>query len=199
MVAVAITTMYVRNARNREEVWLLDHIEDMGLDAAAFRSRDYVIAIDEQSNEKVGFGRVRIHRGDERVCELTGIGVLERWRGQGVGAHVIERLLDRAGDEGFDTVYSLTDEARYLERFGFERRDREDLPAKLDARLDEKHEASVPDAVPLSVSIEEFAMPERLRERFKNASAAGEDDENEETPEDFGIDTENATYKYDTG
>ena len=42
-------------------------------------------------------------------------------------------------------------------------------------------------------------MPERLRERFKNASAAGEDDEIEETPEDFGIDTENATYKYDTG
>ena len=199
MVAAAIASMYVRNARNREEVWLLDHIEDMGLDDAAFRSRDYVIAIDETSNEKVGFGRVRIHRGGERVCELTGIGVLEDWRGQGVGAHVVERLLDKASDEGFETVYSLTDEAQYLERFGFERRDREDLPAKLDARLDEKREGSVPDAVPLSVSIEEFAMPERLRERFKNASAAGEDDENEETPEDFGIDTENATYKYDTG
>lgn len=69
--------MYVRNARNREEVWLLDHIEAMALDAAAFRSRDYVIAIDESGNEKVGFGRIRIHRADERVCELTGIGVLE--------------------------------------------------------------------------------------------------------------------------
>jgi N-acetylglutamate synthase-like GNAT family acetyltransferase len=198
MVAAAIVAMYVRNARNREEVWLLDHIEAMGLDDAAFRSRDYVIAIDETSNEKVGFGRIRIHRGDERVCELTGIGVLESWRGQGVGAHVIERLLDRVTDEGFETVYSLTDESQYLQQFGFERLDRESLPAKLDDRLDEKREGSVPEAVALSVPVEEFSMPERLRERFKHASAAGEDDEIEETLEDFGIDSENATYKYDT-
>jgi N-acetylglutamate synthase-like GNAT family acetyltransferase len=191
--------MYVRNARNREEVWLLDHIEAMGLDDAAFRSRDYVVAIDETSNEKVGFGRIRIHRGDERVCELTGIGVLGDWRGQGVGAHVVERLLDRASDEGFETVYSLTDQSQYLEQFGFEQLDREDLPAKLDDRLDEKREASVPEAVSLSVTVDEFAMPERLRERFKHASATDEDEAIEETPEDFGIDTESATYKYDTG
>jgi N-acetylglutamate synthase-like GNAT family acetyltransferase len=200
MAATAIAAMYVRNARNREEVWLLDHIEAMGLDDAAFRSRDYVVAIDEQSNEKVGFGRIRIHRADERVCELTGIGVLEGWRGQGVGAHVIERLLDRASDEGFETVYSLTDESRYLQEFGFERLDRENLPAKLDERLDEKHEGSVPEAVALKLAVGEFSMPERLRERFKNASAADEDEsEIEESPEDFGIDSENATYKYDTG
>jgi N-acetylglutamate synthase-like GNAT family acetyltransferase len=192
--------MYVRNARNREEVWLLDHIEAMGLDDAAFRSRDYVIAIDETSNEKVGFGRIRIHRADERVCELTGIGVLENWRGQGVGAHVVERLLDKASDEGFETVYSLTDQPQYLKEFGFERLDREDLPAKLDDRLDEKREGSVPEAVALSVTVEAFAMPERLRERFKHASAADVDESDiDETPEDFGIDTESTTYKYDTG
>ena len=32
--------MYVRDAKNREEVWLLDRIEEMGLDETAFRSRD---------------------------------------------------------------------------------------------------------------------------------------------------------------
>jgi hypothetical protein len=124
--------------------------------------------------------------------------VLEDWRGQGVGAHVIERLLDRASDEGFERVYSLTDESQYLQQFGFERLDREDLPAKLDERLAEKREGTVPEAVALSVSVEGFSMPEQLRERFKHASAADEG-EIEETPEDFGIDTENATYKYDTG
>ena len=192
--------MYVRNARNREEVWLLDHIEAMSLDDAAFRSRDYVIAIDESGNEKVGFGRIRIHRADERVCELTGIGVLESWRGQGVGAHVVERLVDRASDEGFETVYSLTDQPRYLERFGFDRLDREELPAKIETRLDEKRDGSVPDAVALALATDEFSMPETLRERFKHASPMEEGDgEPEETPEDFGIDSENATYKYDTG
>lgn len=86
--------MYVRDAKNREEVWLLDNIEAMDLDETAFRSRDYVVAIDETSNEKAGFGRVRIHKPEDApdICELTSIGVVKEWRGQGVGAHVIERL-----------------------------------------------------------------------------------------------------------
>jgi N-acetylglutamate synthase-like GNAT family acetyltransferase len=192
--------MYVRNARNREEVWLLDHIEAMGLDAAAFRSRDYVIAIDEQTNEKAGFGRIRIHRADERVCELTGIGVLEDWRGQGVGAHVVERLFNRAGDEGFERIFALTDQPQYLTQFGFEPTETDALPEKLEERLAVKREESVPEAVPLEIAIEEFSMPARLRERFKDAAAEREDEpEIEETSEDFGIDTENTTYKYDTG
>lgn len=192
--------MYVRNARNREEVWLLDHIEEMGLDDAAFRSRDYVIAIDEESNQKAGFGRIRVHRTQERVCELTGIGVLEGWRGQGVGAHVVERLLDRASDEGFETVFSLTDQPEYLTQFGFERIEPDDLPTKLEERLEAKRERNAPEAVPLELTIEEFSMPSRLRERFKHAAEEREDEpEIEETPEDFGIDSENATYKYDTG
>ncbi|MDR9381976.1 MAG: GNAT family N-acetyltransferase, partial [Natronomonas sp.] len=89
--------MYVRDARNRDEAWLLEHIEAMGLDETAFRSRDYVIAVDEASNTRAGFGRIRVHKvGDEEICELTSIGVLDGWEGQGVGAHVIERLIDGA-------------------------------------------------------------------------------------------------------
>jgi N-acetylglutamate synthase-like GNAT family acetyltransferase len=193
--------MYVRDAKNREEVWLLDHIEEMGLDESAFRSRDYVIAIDEADNEKAGFGRIRIHKtDDEEICELTSIGVIEQWRGQGVGAHVIERLVEYAGDEGFDVVYSLTNEADYLQQFGFERIEVAQLPEKLRDRLTTKQETIQPDAVPVGLAIEEFQLPQRLRDAFKQA--APEDDtatEPEEGPEDFGIDPEEATYKYDTG
>src|SRR6056297_2757188 len=113
--------MYVRDAKNREEVWLLDHIEAMGLDDAAFRSRDYVVALDEETNEKAGFGRLRVHKTDEGdYCELTGIGVLDAWRGQGVGAHVIERLVEKSGDEEFEHVFCFTPTATYLDQFGFE-------------------------------------------------------------------------------
>lgn len=194
--------MYVRDAKNREEVWLLDHIEEMNLDETAFRSRDYVIAIDEQSGTKAGFGRIRIHkRDDEDVCELTSIGVLDGWRGQGVGAHVIERLVEQARDQGFDEVYSLTDEPSYLAQFGFDGIDTEVLPDQLQRRLDVKRENIAPDAVPVVLQTTEFEMPARLRERFKYA-AENEDDEDEdsaESPEDFGIDPNSATYKYDTG
>ncbi|MFC7239188.1 GNAT family N-acetyltransferase [Saliphagus sp. GCM10025317] len=193
--------MYVRDAKNREEVWLLDHIEAMGLDDTAFRSRDYVVAIDEESGEKAGFGRIRIHKPDDAddVCELTSIGVLEEWRGQGVGAHVVERLVEYAGDEGFETVYTLTGEGAYLAQFGFNRIEESALPAVLQERLADKREGVDPDAVPFAIDVDGFEMPERLRDAFKEANEPERGDGEEETPEDFGIDPDTATYKYDTG
>ncbi|PSQ61192.1 MAG: GNAT family N-acetyltransferase [Halobacteriales archaeon SW_9_67_25] len=193
--------MYVRDARNRDEVWLLDHIEAMGLDETAFRSRDYVIAVDEEENERAGFGRIRIHRTDDgEVCELTSIGVLEEWRDQGVGAHVVERLVKTAGDEGFEEVYALTGAPEYLRQFGFERIEVSRLPDRLQTRLSTKQESLAPDAVPMCVDPTRFHVPTRLREAFKRARARDEEDqEPQEGPEDFGIDPEEATYKYDTG
>ena len=193
--------MYVRDAKNREEVWLLDQIEAMGLDDTAFRSRDYVLAIDEESGAKAGFGRIRIHRveaGDD-VCELTSIGVLEEWRGQGVGAHVIERLIEYADDEGFAQVFSLTSEAEYLAQFGFRRIEVSQLPDTLADRLEDKRERTDPDAIPLQIDVDRFRMPDRLRESFKHASEHDGGEDETEAAEDFGIDPETATYKYDTG
>jgi N-acetylglutamate synthase-like GNAT family acetyltransferase len=193
--------MYVRDAKNREEVWLLDHIEAMGLDDAAFRSRDYVVALDEETNEKAGFGRIRVHKTDEgEFCELTGIGVLEAWRGQGVGAHVIERLVEKAGDAGFETVYSFALEPTYLAQFGFEPVPTGDLPEPMAARLETKRESMADDIVPMRLRVSGFEMPARLREAFKMAApVASDENEPEERPEDFGIDPDSATYKYDTG
>ena len=197
--------MYVRDARNREEVWLLDHIEAMGLDDTAFRSRDYVIAIDETSNEKAGFGRIRIHKSDtdQDVCELTSIGVLEGWRNQGVGAHIIERLLEYANDQDFDRVYSLVPIPDYFAQFGFEPVDPTAIPAALQTRLTEKRDISADPVVPMTIEIDAFTMPDRLRERFKDARAIQEKEPptgtepHESAAEEFGIDPDEATYKYD--
>jgi N-acetylglutamate synthase-like GNAT family acetyltransferase len=200
--------MYVRDAKNREEVWLLDHIEAMGLDDAAFRSRDYVVALDEETNEKAGFGRIRVHKTDEGdYCELTGMGVLEAWRGQGVGAHVVERLVEKAGDAGFERVYSFALEPNYLTQFGFDPVPKGELPEPMRARLETKREAMADgdvehgstssrsetgDIVPMQLSVSEFVMPVA-------APVEAAESEPDERPEDFGIDPESATYKYDTG
>jgi N-acetylglutamate synthase-like GNAT family acetyltransferase len=195
--------MYVRDAKNRDEVWLLDRIEEMALDDVAFRSRDYVIAVDEETDVRAGFGRIRLHAtgGTEGICELTSIGVLDGWRGQGVGAHVVERLVDGARAEGFDRVYALTSTHEYLAQFGFEAVAPEELPEQLGDRLEEKRESLDPDAVPMVIETDAFEMPERLREGFKRATEDedGTESEPQESPEDFGIDPDEATYKYDTG
>jgi N-acetylglutamate synthase-like GNAT family acetyltransferase len=193
--------MYVRDAKKREEVWLLDHIEEMGLDETAFRSRDYVVAVDEESDEKAGFGRIRVHRADGApvACELTSIGVLEPWRGQGVGAHVVERLVEHGGDQDFDVVYALTDEPDYLAQFGFGAIDASDLPEVLRDRLSAKREGVAPEAIPMALPVDAFEMPGDLRERFKAARPREPEPEPDDSAEDFGIDPDSATYKYDTG
>jgi len=195
--------MYVRDAKNRDEAWLLDAIERLGLDDVAFRSRDYVIAVDQESGDRAGFGRLRLHRGDEgeeNRIELTGIGVLPEWRDRGVGAHVVERLVDTAAADGFETVYVLTDQPDYLTQFGFEAVATEDLPPALSDRLDEKREFLGGGVVGLRIPVDEFEMADRFREAFKKAEPAdAAADDVEESAEDFGIDPESATYKYDTG
>ncbi|MFP4591704.1 MAG: GNAT family N-acetyltransferase [Halobacteriales archaeon] len=198
--------MYVREAKNREEVWLLDHLEMLGLEDPAFRSRDYVVAIDEASNEKAGFGRIRIHPGEPEVCELTAIGVLPGWREQGVGAHVVERLVDHASDAGFDAVFVVTDQVEYFTQFGFDPTDASELPEPIRERLEARREADA-DAIGLRIDVAAFEMPERHRESFKMADERlepdvedeADDDELDELVEEFGIDPDEATYKYDTG
>ena len=200
--------MYVRDAKNRDEAWLLDAIEQLGLDDVAFRSRDYVIAVDEESNDRAGFGRLRLHRGDDaEQIELTGIGVVPEWRGCGVGAHVVERLVDTAAADGFETVYVLTDQPAYLTQFGFTKVDTDELPPALSDRLVEKREFLGGGVTGLELAVDEFEMPSRLREAFKHAGSDGaaggtestDETEPTETAEDFGIDPDTATYKYDTG
>lgn len=191
--------MYVRGAKKREEAWLHDGIERMGLDGAAFRPEEYVVALDEETGRKAGFGRLRLH---DAAPEITSVGVVEPWRGQGVGAHVVERLVGYAGDEGCESVHALAPEPDYLLQFGFEPVERSALPAVLAERLDAKREELEEggEVIAMRIPVEGFSMPERLRERFKEAAPATEVAEAETLPpEEFGIDPDSATYKYDTG
>ena len=189
--------MYVRDGKPRDETWLREGIEAMGLAAATVQPAEYVIAVDEDSDDRAGFGRLRVHPNEPAVGELTCVGVRNPWRGQGVGAHIIERLVTKGGDAGCKTVYMLTDEPGYPARFGFEQRAIETIPEPLVDRQSEKQAAADGDVVALAIDVDDFEMPPERREAFKTASPAG----NEPTveSEDFGIDAEGATYKYDTG
>ena len=189
--------MYVRGAKKHEEVWLLDRLDEFQFEDPSFRSRDYVFAVDERSRERAGFGRLRVHTSDPPVCEFTNVGVFDGWRDQGVGAHILERLVELARDQEFDTGYALTEEGEYLLQLGFERVRADDLPDPLPERLDAVHEYA-PDAVPFRLDFSKFEVPGRLRQRFSDADDE-ESTEPEETAEDFGIDPDSATYKYDTG
>jgi N-acetylglutamate synthase-like GNAT family acetyltransferase len=189
--------MYARDAKKHEEVWLLDRLDEFGFEDPAFRSRDYVLAVDEDTNERAGFARLRVHAGEPSVCEFTNIGVLDDWRNQGVGAHLLKYLVEDARSQGFDEAYSLTDEGEYLQQFGFERVPADELPDPLPERLEKTREERS-DAEPFHLAFPDFEIPDRLRARFSEEEAESET-EPPESAEDFGIDPDQASYKYDTG
>lgn len=188
--------MYLRDGKSRDETWLRGKIEAMGLDDRAFDPQAYVIAVEEDTNQRAGFGRLRIQTAEPAIGELTSIGVDRSWRGQGVGAHVLERLLTKAGDAGVETVYLLTDEPGYPAQFGFNRVD-SDLPPPLADRRADKQTVLADEVIALTIDSDSFEMPARLREAFKTATGAHK--EPTVDSEEFGIDAEGATYKYDTG
>jgi len=187
--------MYVRDGKSRDETWLRDGSEAMGLGEAVGEPQEYVIAVEEESDERAGFGRLCVHTDGPAIGELTHIGVHESWRNQGVGAHIIERLLTRASDAGVETAYILTDEPGYPAQFGFERVD--DLPTPLADQRTQTKAVGDDDGRALAIDPEAFEMPSRLRDAFKTANGAGE--EPSVDAEEFGIDADGATYKYDTG
>jgi N-acetylglutamate synthase-like GNAT family acetyltransferase len=191
--------MYARDAKKHEEVWLLDRLDEFGFEDPAFRSRDYVLAVDEDTNERAGFARLRVHASDDgTVCEFTNIGVREDWRGHGVGAHLLEYLVADARDQDFEAAYALTDQIDYLTQIGFERVAPEELPEPLPERLEATREYQT-DANPVHLDFADFEIPARLRERFADEAESEDGEEPPESAEDFGIDPDSATYKYDTG
>jgi amino-acid N-acetyltransferase len=68
----------------------------------------------------------------ERAGEIVGLYTVTRFKGEGVGAKLIQRALTDARAQGLDYVFACTTEARaqvFFERHGFQRAGSADVPA----------------------------------------------------------------------
>ncbi|HEX7338956.1 MAG TPA: GNAT family N-acetyltransferase [Rhodanobacteraceae bacterium] len=75
---------------------------------------DHVLALDAQ-NHPVGTGRLTPAHSIGRMA------VLPAWRGHGVGAAMLRRLIERAGQHGWPqvTLHAQVDAIGFYSRFGF--------------------------------------------------------------------------------
>ena len=74
-------------------------------------------------------------------------------RGSGIGSRLVERVLERAEEEGIDELYLLTTTAeKYFPRFGFTRTTRTAVPDSVQASA-EFHGACPASAVAMSLSL----------------------------------------------
>jgi amino-acid N-acetyltransferase len=123
--------MQLRNATTRDlgSVETLLSGSDLPVDGVAENISHFLVA--EEDGEIIGaigleeFGTTAL---------LRSAVVSPKSRSTGVGRRLIERLLERAGEEGIDEVYLLTTTAEeYFPRFGFTRTTRSAVPDALKA------------------------------------------------------------------
>lgn len=101
----------LRKARKSDMPLIQAYIEKFKLDDENIRFEQFVVA--EKGREPVGFGRIKPYQ----FCfELGGVGVLEPYRNQGIGATIVKKLIQ---DFPSDEVWITTDMPEYFARFGF--------------------------------------------------------------------------------
>lgn len=133
--------MYVRDAQNSDEAWMLEKINQNGYDEASFRSRDFLIGTDEQSDQRVVFGRLRYHRSedDEELVEITSFFPLDR-ASQDQACELVVELTDAARKANYDFAYAFlpSETVEYFSRVGFNEVTVESLPSVLQERMERK-------------------------------------------------------------
>jgi len=103
-----------------------------------------LLAIDPESDDAIGVARfVRVNDG---VAECA-IVVADKWQNRGLGSELLERLVERAQDEGIERFTALVladnnDALRLLERLGDTVRRREGSQVELDIELPARPEAN---------------------------------------------------------
>ena len=119
--------MIIRTAQNSDlkPVESLLTANDLPLDGVSENFGEFVVAEDK--------GQVTGAIGLERfgsAALLRSAVVAPDQRGSGIGARLVEQLLDRARNTGISEIYLLTTTAEnYFPRFGFKRTTREAVPS----------------------------------------------------------------------
>lgn len=101
----------IRPARKNDLAQILYYAQEYGLDIENANYKQFYIA--EIENNLVGFGRIKQYIN---LYELATIGVIEKYRKNGVGKKIIEKLLSLAPSE---EIWITTLIPEYFKQFGF--------------------------------------------------------------------------------
>ncbi len=103
-------------SRPSEEDWseVVRLAEDINLDRRAMRPGEFMVC--KRDGMMLGIGRIRQHPDCKELCTL---GVVEAYRGLGIGTALVRHLLEGVKEP----VYVVTDVPGYFKRLGFEPND----------------------------------------------------------------------------
>jgi len=201
--------MYTRKAYAKEEVWLLDLLEEHNLDDSAFRSREFIFVFDEADSQRpISFGRVRENtiqekglskepfeetqedreQEDEKWCEFSTIHLLPEGEKNNARDVLLESMVEKATESGYETVYLFTQSVEVYTDYGFNTIEYENIPEYVEERKEEHEKQIQTSSSVLQLDVSNFSVPETQSLSKEEIST-----EKEKQPVD-----EQHTYKYET-
>ena len=89
--------------------------------------RDYFVT--RQGERVIACAALHVSWWD--LAEIKSLAVAEDSQHQGIGAQLVAACLDEAREIGIPTVFCLTYQPAFFEKFGFDQRDKMELPRKV--------------------------------------------------------------------
>lgn len=193
--------MYIRDANNNDEGWMLEKLSQQSEKAASFRPRDFRVGIDEDSGERVAFGRIKYHRNtdDREYVEMASLNILPRASDE-QGCLLLADLAESLEETGQNRVFAFPNHRLDLfEEVGFEQITEEEMPDVLSEEfLEQKELFNTKDVVAVAAQPKNVCFEvetEEDEEDQKDVEVT--EDEIEDMKDDLEID-DSSTYKYST-
>lgn len=132
-----------RNTRTDDEAWMLGKLSKENAKHDLFRPEDFIVATNEKTDERIGFGCIQYHRNivdDTEYVEITNFVVLDRAT-KNQGRLLLVELAKKAHNSGNQQVFAFPHKNHELfVDVGFEKRPPSEMPQVMQDRIDEQKE-----------------------------------------------------------
>ncbi len=132
-----------RDAITDDEAWMLGKLSQENAKHDSFRPEDFIVALDEETDERLGFGCIQYHRNiadDTEYVEIANFVVLDR-ASEEQGCLLLTKLAQKAQDSGNQQVFSFPHKHHELfTNVGFDERPESELPEVMKERVAEQEE-----------------------------------------------------------
>lgn len=187
-----------RDANTDDEAWMLEKINQEGQDLDSFNPREFRLAVDEDTGQRMAFGRTEFIRNvdDSEFIEINSVYVLERAELKDVCILVAD-LANKATTNRRQQVFAFPHEYHeQYEEVGFREMNVDQLPEVMQEKFRENQE-QYEDVVAMTADLSsiEYEVEDDEDDEFEKPEGTTEE-EVEQIKDELDID-EGASTKYE--
>ncbi len=188
--------IYTRDAHTNDEAWILEKLSKERYEPDSFRPEDFMVAVCEETEERLAFGRLEYHRNvdETEYVEINSVKILDRATEEQARLMLVD-LARRVEESGKQQVFTFP----YLNQedflsVGFEEISKDKMPEVMKERF-EKLQEEENDVLSLNAQPKniEYTVPDEDEEFTKPEGTT--DEEVKTIKEELDI-SDNATTKY---